>query len=419
MTTNATQHVPGSFYNDDEIRTFIDCWCPIPVRAYIARLAAGGAAANSSDIPADLFLRIEAAISRILRGESAMRAPADNTDPDLVLTECRDVLASLQRQIDSLRPDAAAQECECSQCRENRQRDHASPFYIEPLRGHDAGKPNTEQGLYRKYDVRRTDGSDAPGGKHHGCDYFVLDVSHDQAARAALAAYAGAIKATHPQLADDMCDRYDLRTSTPLSGSPQGEGDVAESSKPHPRWNAAKPGTRHPQTLDAWDWQQDDTDALDRSMRRLAVAGDYADPRAPDQMAVVLRIDLIRVLMEVIHRTAQSKVRAERIERLEAAAPRVVVPTAEQFNAFWTAHDYAKGGAFDRFKEAYAAMLAATPQAASGTGGGVDLGMARHWIDRYAAGIDDEPQMDLIAEAFGVELPASGHIAASVTEGKA
>jgi hypothetical protein len=31
--------------------------------------------------------------------------------------------------------------------------------------------------------------------------------------------------------------------------------------------------------------------------------------------------------------------------------------------------------------------------------------MALHWIDRYAAGIDDECQIDLVADALGVTLP--------------
>lgn len=51
----------------------------------------------------------------------------------------------------------------------------------------DPTRTNAQQGLYAKFIVRRTDGSDAPGGKHHGCDYFVLDVTHDKHAKAALA----------------------------------------------------------------------------------------------------------------------------------------------------------------------------------------------------------------------------------------
>ena len=51
------------------------------------------------------------------------------------------------------------------------------------------------RGLYEKFTVRRTDGSDEPGLKHDGCDYFVLDLVHDPLALAALAAYADAAEA--------------------------------------------------------------------------------------------------------------------------------------------------------------------------------------------------------------------------------
>lgn len=72
----------------------------------------------------------------------------------------------------------------------------------------DLSRPAEQQGLFRKFTVSRTDGSDAPGGKHCGCEYFVLDVTHDPHAKAALAAYADAVEATHPQLAADMRQRY-------------------------------------------------------------------------------------------------------------------------------------------------------------------------------------------------------------------
>lgn len=72
----------------------------------------------------------------------------------------------------------------------------------------DASIPAERQGLFRKFDVRRVDGTDKPGGKHHGCLYFVLDVSHDQYARAALTAYAAACEATHPALATDLRTKW-------------------------------------------------------------------------------------------------------------------------------------------------------------------------------------------------------------------
>ena len=65
------------------------------------------------------------------------------------------------------------------------------------------------KGLYRKYYVMRTDGSSAIGGKHHGCEYFVLDLAHDVHAKAALLAYATSCQAEYPQLAADLRAKYD------------------------------------------------------------------------------------------------------------------------------------------------------------------------------------------------------------------
>lgn len=75
---------------------------------------------------------------------------------------------------------------------------------IDNMPERDAIKSDEQQGLFRKFIVRRVDGSDQPGGKHHGCSYFVLDVDHDPHARAALAAYATACEASHPNLARDL-----------------------------------------------------------------------------------------------------------------------------------------------------------------------------------------------------------------------
>lgn len=60
------------------------------------------------------------------------------------------------------------------------------------------------RGVYRKYEIRRTDGSSAPGGKHEHCRYFVLDLEHDEFARAALKAYAKACRKKFPKLAEDI-----------------------------------------------------------------------------------------------------------------------------------------------------------------------------------------------------------------------
>ncbi len=65
-----------------------------------------------------------------------------------------------------------------------------------------------QRGLYGKFLVERADGSSAPGGKHAGCEYFVLDVTHDRHAKAALAAYADSAEVAYPLLAADLRARW-------------------------------------------------------------------------------------------------------------------------------------------------------------------------------------------------------------------
>ena len=60
------------------------------------------------------------------------------------------------------------------------------------------------RGLYGKFRVERTDGKSAAGQKHEGCDYFVLDLTHDPYALPALWAYARACEREYPELAEDL-----------------------------------------------------------------------------------------------------------------------------------------------------------------------------------------------------------------------
>lgn len=59
-------------------------------------------------------------------------------------------------------------------------------------------------GVYNKFTVYRNDGRDKPGGDRHGAQYFVLDVTHDKFAAAALTAYADVCAKEYPSLADDL-----------------------------------------------------------------------------------------------------------------------------------------------------------------------------------------------------------------------
>lgn len=88
-----------------------------------------------------------------------------------------------------------------------------------------------------------------------------------------------------------------------MSASPT--PDMRSVLEPHPRWTPNDKSERHPQTVEEWDWQKDGPpDALARSRRRLNVAIDYADPRAPDQMALVLRTDLSRLMGDWTYKNA-------------------------------------------------------------------------------------------------------------------
>lgn len=64
-----------------------------------------------------------------------------------------------------------------------------------------------DRGIYEKFIVKRTDGRDAPGEKHHGCEYFCLDLTHDKHALAAIFAYAKSCEDEYPLLAKDLREK--------------------------------------------------------------------------------------------------------------------------------------------------------------------------------------------------------------------
>ena len=74
-------------------------------------------------------------------------------------------------------------------------------------------------GVYNKFTVYRNDGKSAPGEKHDGCRYFVLDVTHDPHARAALLAYAESCEAEYPVLSKDVAN---LAASCPHANPAEG-----------------------------------------------------------------------------------------------------------------------------------------------------------------------------------------------------
>lgn len=68
-----------------------------------------------------------------------------------------------------------------------------------------------DKGVYRKFEINRTDGRSGPGGKHYECRYFVLDLDHDPHVWAALRAYAKDCAESHPLLSADLEVTVDLR----------------------------------------------------------------------------------------------------------------------------------------------------------------------------------------------------------------
>lgn len=64
-----------------------------------------------------------------------------------------------------------------------------------------------DRGWHRKFCVKRVDGQGEAGEKHFGCEYFVLDLTHDDSAWPALEAYTLACREQKPQLAKDIMQK--------------------------------------------------------------------------------------------------------------------------------------------------------------------------------------------------------------------
>lgn len=75
-----------------------------------------------------------------------------------------------------------------------------------------------ELGWINKFTVIRNDGKSEPGQKHEGCEYFVLDLSHDPFAAPALRSYAAACKKTYPHLAADIMEKVNNEDLQGITG---------------------------------------------------------------------------------------------------------------------------------------------------------------------------------------------------------
>ena len=99
-------------------------------------------------------------------------------------------------------------------------------------------KKKRDIGLMDKYRVERRDGSSEPGGKHHGCEYFVLDLTHDPHARAALLSYAASCEAEYPVLAADLRRRY--AATTYIAAAQKGVRAVGKKSLTPGPWTVVR-----------------------------------------------------------------------------------------------------------------------------------------------------------------------------------
>ena len=93
-------------------------------------------------------------------------------------------------------------------------------------------------------------------------------------------------------------------------------GEGRENDKPPRHWAANDKCNRHPQSTEEWDWHADrpSEDSCERSIRRLNFAVDRGDPDAPNQMALVLRVDLSRVLGRLTHYTAPRELLMQKLD---------------------------------------------------------------------------------------------------------
>ena len=96
------------------------------------------------------------------------------------------------------------------------------------------------RGLYSegKFIVSRRDGTDQEGGKHDGCRYFVLDLTHDPHAAPALRSYAVSARADGYELLANDLERTVGNAAPALSSRDTEIREVLEGlrSKPNGCW---------------------------------------------------------------------------------------------------------------------------------------------------------------------------------------
>ena len=146
--------------------------------------------------------------------------------------------------------------------------------------------------LHHKFDVNRTDGRSAVGEKHHGCDYFVLDLTHDPYAAAAVAAYAVGCASTHPTLAADL----NARLAASASDAPfccHLDNDVGCEAPP--RWDVWVPAHDYYCTYQSCDEHLpemiDFSPELMAGLQIAPIGGEFAGSNAPTR--TIRTVDIV------------------------------------------------------------------------------------------------------------------------------
>ncbi|MFA6235347.1 MAG: hypothetical protein WC824_14320, partial [Bacteroidota bacterium] len=131
-------------------------------------------------------------------------------------------------------------------------------------------KKDINWGLYKKYNVSRVDGRDAPGGDKEGAEYFVLDLTHDSFAYYALMEYIRQCKDHFPNLAEDLrgliCDVME-KSKTKQIETWKKEKENLKRLPPNLEW--PDPCAAEECMIPLWDWDSEapradiPTDALE------------------------------------------------------------------------------------------------------------------------------------------------------------
>lgn len=128
-------------------------------------------------------------------------------------------------------------------CAPGRPATEQEPINVSQYKSYDGEKPTSmmdppptpPKGLYNKFTVTRNDGRDAPGEKHHGCEYFVLDLTHDKYARKAARAYAQWTRHLNQELSDDLrAKANDIQYGDPESLMPEAIAAMKAAATPPP-----------------------------------------------------------------------------------------------------------------------------------------------------------------------------------------